>query len=100
MNLWEMEWETGKRGLILTITLINSKKCKKKMCFFFFAGGFYLCRLCQNVYEKTSKIKVYWMNELANRPGVYEWEYVEWLHGNFTTIITDVKVKKVRVIDL
>ena len=60
-----------------------------------YLGGYYICRLCQNIYEKTKKVKVYWLNEKPDEADVYTFEYVEWLGSDYSCIICYIKMKKV-----
>lgn len=57
--------------------------------------GFYMCKTVQNIHHNSTKIKVYWMVEVPDRPRTYQYEYVEYLHGDYRCIITHCKMKKV-----
>ena len=54
-----------------------------------------MCWTCQNVYELTQKWKVYWMNEVEGHKNRFRFEYVEWLLGDYSCVISEVKMKRV-----
>ena len=54
-----------------------------------------MCWACQNVYELTQKWKVYWMNEMEDRKNIFRFEYVEWLVGDYSCVISEVKMKRI-----
>ena len=59
------------------------------------SDGFYMCWTCQNVYELTKKWKVYWMNEVEGTKNRFRFEYVEWLLGDYSCVISEVKMKRI-----
>ena len=54
-----------------------------------------MCRTCQNVYELTTKWKVYWMDLVKGKPDTYQFEYVEWVFADYSCVIAHVKMNKV-----
>ena len=63
------------------------------------ADGFYLCRLCQNIYENTKRTKIQWLNEREDEPGVYDVEWVDFLNDDYSAIICYVRMFKVELVD-